>query len=152
MNSVSFYANTTIYIVAALIATAGALDSLVNFAAGLPFAGRQSRLLVEAKIFLLITARRRRRSPEPRLALEGFVEHSRDRVRARVGLRASDGLKHPDRPGRRLHREGRGMVGGRHPNVEAGRNSDGARLRINMARRTRIERATCPLGGDCSIH
>ncbi|MEO8486592.1 MAG: DUF599 domain-containing protein [Betaproteobacteria bacterium] len=55
MNSVSFYANTTIYIVAALIATAGALDSLVSFAAELPFAGRQSKLLVEAKIFLLIT-------------------------------------------------------------------------------------------------
>jgi uncharacterized membrane protein len=55
MNSVSFYANTTIYIVAALIATAGALDSLVRFAAELPFAGRQSKLLVEAKIFLLIT-------------------------------------------------------------------------------------------------
>ena len=54
MNSVSFYANTTIYIVAALIATAGALDSLVSFAAELPFAGRQSKLLVEAKIFLLI--------------------------------------------------------------------------------------------------
>ena len=55
MNSVSFYANTTIYIVAALIATAGALDSLVSFAAELPFAGKQSKLLVEAKIFLLIT-------------------------------------------------------------------------------------------------
>ena len=54
MNSVSFYANTTIYIVAALIATAGAIDSLVQFAAELPFAGRQSKLLVEAKIFLLI--------------------------------------------------------------------------------------------------
>jgi uncharacterized membrane protein len=55
MNSVSFYANTTIYIVAALIATAGAIDSLVQFAAEMPFAGRQSKLLVEAKIFLLIT-------------------------------------------------------------------------------------------------
>jgi len=55
MNSVSFYANTTIYIVAALIATAGAIDSLVQFAAELPFSGRQSKLLVEAKIFLLIT-------------------------------------------------------------------------------------------------
>jgi uncharacterized membrane protein len=55
MISVSFYANTTIYIVAALIATAGALDSLVSFAAELPFAGRQSKLLVEAKILLLIT-------------------------------------------------------------------------------------------------
>lgn len=54
INSVTFYANTSIYIVAALIATAGALDSLLNFAQGLPFASRQSRLLVEAKIFLLI--------------------------------------------------------------------------------------------------
>ena len=54
MNSVSFYANTTIYIVAALIATAGALDSLVHFAAELPFAGKQSKPLVQAKIFLLV--------------------------------------------------------------------------------------------------
>ena len=54
INSVTFYANTSIYIVAALIATAGALDSLLAFAQGLPFAGRQSRLLIEAKIFLLI--------------------------------------------------------------------------------------------------
>jgi uncharacterized membrane protein len=54
MNSVSFYANTSIYIVAALIATAGALDSLMTFAQDLPFAGRQSRLLVEAKLLLLI--------------------------------------------------------------------------------------------------
>jgi uncharacterized membrane protein len=55
MNSVSFYANTTIYIVAALIATAGRARLAGHFAAELPFAGRQSKILVEAKIFLLIT-------------------------------------------------------------------------------------------------
>jgi uncharacterized membrane protein len=55
MNSATFYANTTIYIVAALIATVGALDSLVSFAAELPLSGKQSKILVEAKIFLMIT-------------------------------------------------------------------------------------------------
>ena len=55
INSVTFYANTSIYIVAALIATAGALDSLLNFAQDLPFASRQSRLLVQAKLLLLIS-------------------------------------------------------------------------------------------------
>lgn len=55
MNGVSFYANTTIYIVAALIATAGALDSLVHFASEMPFSGRQSKPLVQAKLLLLIT-------------------------------------------------------------------------------------------------
>ncbi len=54
INSVTFYANTSIYIVAALIATAGALDSILSFAQDLPFAGRQSRLMVQAKLFLLI--------------------------------------------------------------------------------------------------
>lgn len=54
INSVTFYANTSIYIVAALIATAGALDSLLSFAQDLPFAGRQSRLLIQAKLFLLV--------------------------------------------------------------------------------------------------
>ena len=55
MNGVSFYANTTIYIVAALIATAGALDSLVHFASEMPFSGKQSKPLVQAKLLLLIT-------------------------------------------------------------------------------------------------
>ena len=55
MNSTTFYANTTIYIVAALIATIGALDSLMSFAAELPFAGTQSKIVIETKIFLLIT-------------------------------------------------------------------------------------------------
>ena len=55
INSVTFYANTSIYIVAALIATAGALDSLVHFASEMPFSGKQSKPLVQAKLLLLIT-------------------------------------------------------------------------------------------------
>jgi uncharacterized membrane protein len=53
MNSVSFYANTTMYIIAGLIAVAGTLDKLMSFTGDLPFARVQSRELVEAKIFLL---------------------------------------------------------------------------------------------------
>ena len=53
MNSVSFYANTTIYIIAGLIAVAGTLDKLMSFTEDLPFARVQSKELAEAKIFLL---------------------------------------------------------------------------------------------------
>ena len=53
MSSVSFYANTTIYIIAGLIAVAGTLDKLISFTGDLPFARVQSRELVEAKLFLL---------------------------------------------------------------------------------------------------
>lgn len=38
MTSVSFYANTTIYIIAGLIAVAGTLDKLMSFTEDLPFA------------------------------------------------------------------------------------------------------------------
>jgi uncharacterized membrane protein len=54
MTSVSFYANTTIYIIAGLIAIAGTLDSLVHFTEELPFARTQAKLVLEAKIVLLI--------------------------------------------------------------------------------------------------
>ncbi len=53
MNSVSFFASTTIYIIAGLIAVAGTLDKLMSFTEDLPFARVQSRELAEAKIFLL---------------------------------------------------------------------------------------------------
>jgi uncharacterized membrane protein len=54
MTSVSFYANTTIYIIAGLIAVAGTLDKLMSFTEDLPFARVQSKELVEAKVFLLV--------------------------------------------------------------------------------------------------
>jgi uncharacterized membrane protein len=53
MRSTSFYANTTIYIVAGLLAIAGALDRLIIFTEDLPFARQTSREILEAKIFLL---------------------------------------------------------------------------------------------------
>ena len=39
MTSVSFYANTTIYIIAGLVAALGAADKLLSFTAELPFGG-----------------------------------------------------------------------------------------------------------------
>ena len=51
--SVSFYANTTIYIIAGLFAVLGTLDKLVTVTADLPFAARTSRDLLEAKLLLL---------------------------------------------------------------------------------------------------
>ena len=52
--SVSFYANTTIYILAGLIAVAGTLERVVSFTEELPFARQTSRELLEAKMFVLI--------------------------------------------------------------------------------------------------
>jgi uncharacterized membrane protein len=54
MTSVSFYANTTIYIIAGLIAVAGTLDQLMRFAADLPFAKQTTKAILEAKLFLMI--------------------------------------------------------------------------------------------------
>jgi uncharacterized membrane protein len=54
MTSVSFYANTTIYIIAGLIAVAGTLDQLMRFTADLPFAKQTSKAILEAKLFLMI--------------------------------------------------------------------------------------------------
>ena len=54
MTSVSFYANTTIYIIAGLIAVAGTLDQLISFTQDLPFAKQTTKAILEAKLFLMI--------------------------------------------------------------------------------------------------
>jgi uncharacterized membrane protein len=54
MTSVSFYANTTIYIIAGLIAALGASDKLINIAADLPFANAGNRELLEIKLMLVL--------------------------------------------------------------------------------------------------
>lgn len=56
MTSVSFYANTTIYIIAGLLAALGASDKLLNFAAELPFGGAGNRELLEIKLMLLLVS------------------------------------------------------------------------------------------------
>lgn len=53
MQSVSFYANTTIYIIAGLIAILGTLDSVLSLAADLPFAARATRNMLEMRLLLL---------------------------------------------------------------------------------------------------
>ena len=55
MQSVSFYASTTIYITAGLLAVLGALDQVIRFAADLPFARETSRAVSEVKLLLLLT-------------------------------------------------------------------------------------------------
>lgn len=54
MTSVSFYANTTIYIIAGLVAALGASDKLISITAELPFAGTGNRELLEIKLILLL--------------------------------------------------------------------------------------------------
>ena len=56
MTSVSFYANTTIYIIAGLVAALGASDKLLSITAELPFAGHGNRELLEVKLMLLLIA------------------------------------------------------------------------------------------------
>lgn len=56
VTSVSFYANTTIYIIAGLVAALGASDKLINFTADLPFAGTGSRELLELKLMLVLSS------------------------------------------------------------------------------------------------
>ncbi len=56
VSSVSFYANTTIYIIAGLVAALGASDTLIGLAADLPFAGRGSRELLEIKLMLVLAS------------------------------------------------------------------------------------------------
>lgn len=56
VSSVSFYANTTIYIIAGLVAALGASDTLIGLAADLPFAGRASRELLEIKLMLVLAS------------------------------------------------------------------------------------------------
>jgi uncharacterized membrane protein len=55
VGSVSFYANTSIYIIAGLFATLGALDRFINTAAELQLAHSFSREAMELKLILLIT-------------------------------------------------------------------------------------------------
>jgi len=55
MQSVSFYANTTIYVIAGLLALLGTLDKLIDAASDLPFARHVSRDVWEVKLLLLLT-------------------------------------------------------------------------------------------------
>ena len=54
MTSVSFYANTTIYIIAGLIAALGASDKLISLTSDLPFGGAGNRELLEIKLILVL--------------------------------------------------------------------------------------------------
>lgn len=54
MQSVSFYANTTIYIIAGLLAVLGTLDQVISLTADLPFARATSRAVWELKLLLLL--------------------------------------------------------------------------------------------------
>ena len=56
MTSVSFYANTTIYIIAGLVAALGASDKLLSFTADLPFGGAGNRELLEIKLMLVLAS------------------------------------------------------------------------------------------------
>lgn len=56
MSSVSFYANTTIYIIAGIFAVLGTLDKWATVAADLPFGHAASRDLLEIKLLLLCAA------------------------------------------------------------------------------------------------
>lgn len=54
VTSVSFYANTTIYIIAGLVAALGASDKLLNFATELPFGSQGSQELLELRLMLVL--------------------------------------------------------------------------------------------------
>ena len=56
MTSVSFYANTTIYIIAGLVAALGAAEKLINITADLPFGGVGNRELLEIKLMLVLAS------------------------------------------------------------------------------------------------
>jgi len=56
VTSVSFYANTTIYIIAGLVAALGASDQLLSFTTELPFGGAGNRELLEIKLMLLLAS------------------------------------------------------------------------------------------------
>jgi uncharacterized membrane protein len=53
MQSVSFYASTTTYVIAGVIAVAGTLDRLIALTADLPFARVAAKEVVEIKVLLL---------------------------------------------------------------------------------------------------
>ncbi|RIX45096.1 MAG: DUF599 domain-containing protein [Rhodocyclales bacterium GT-UBC] len=54
VTSVSFYANTTIYIIAGLVAALGASDKLLSITADLPFGGAGNQELLEIKLMLVL--------------------------------------------------------------------------------------------------
>ncbi len=54
MSSVSFYASTTIYIIAGLFALVGSVERLLSFSEDMPFAQAVSSTLIELKLILLI--------------------------------------------------------------------------------------------------
>ena len=56
VTSVSFYANTTIYIIAGLVAALGASDKLISVTAELPFGGVGNRELLEIKLMLVLAS------------------------------------------------------------------------------------------------
>ncbi len=56
VTSVSFYANTTIYIIAGLLAALGASDKLLSFTTELPFGSVANRELLELKLMLLLAS------------------------------------------------------------------------------------------------
>lgn len=53
LQSISYYANTSIYIIGALFAALGALDQLIAMASELPFARAPSREVAELKLLIL---------------------------------------------------------------------------------------------------
>ena len=56
VTSVSFYANTTIYIIAGLVAALGESEKLLSVTADLPFGGAGNRELLEVKLMLLLAS------------------------------------------------------------------------------------------------
>ena len=56
MTSVSFYANTTVYIIAGLVAALGASDKLITITSELPFGGAGNRELLEIKLMLVLAS------------------------------------------------------------------------------------------------
>jgi hypothetical protein len=54
VTSVSFYANTTIYIIAGLVAALGAADQLLGLTADLPFSALGNKELLEIKLMLVL--------------------------------------------------------------------------------------------------
>lgn len=56
MGSVSFYANTTIYIIAGLVAAMGAADQLLSLSSDLALGGSNSRRLLEIKLMLVLAS------------------------------------------------------------------------------------------------
>jgi uncharacterized membrane protein len=56
VTSVSFYANTTIYIIAGLVAALGASDKLLSFTSELPFGSTANSELLELKLMLVLAS------------------------------------------------------------------------------------------------